>query len=80
MVYLCLNIITSTFQLLRRPPELGHGDAPSLSSEGAAEGFTAVVHSRHLGGSVDETEKLDKKTNRAPFSAAAVSSSGVEVN
>lgn len=38
----CLNIVTPTFQPLRRPPE--------LSSRGAAAGLTAVVHSRHLGG------------------------------
>lgn len=39
---MCLNIVTPTFQPLRRPPE--------LSSRGAAAGLTAVVHSRHLGG------------------------------
>lgn len=86
MVYLCLNIITSTFQPLRRPPELQHGDAASLSSEGAAEGRTAVVHSRHLRGSVDESLKVDRKEPHSvshqllfPFQLFQSTESGVKV-
>lgn len=53
LVFLCLNVIMSTFQPLRRPPE--------PSSKQAAGGFTAVLHSRHLAGSVDETVDFQQR-------------------